>query len=59
MIIEKEGKFYHDEHDVEIKIGNDNTKQTKIVIVKIRSDGDPTEAMKLAKKLYEDAMKND
>ncbi len=57
MIVEKEGKFYHDEHDVEIKIGNDNTKQTKVVIVKIRSDGNPEEAMKLAKKLYDEAMK--
>ena len=56
MIVEKEGKIFHDEHDIEIKIGNDNTKQTKICQVKIRSDGDPDDVMKLAKKLYDEAM---
>ncbi len=56
MIVEKNGKIFHDEHDIEIKIGNDNTKQTKIVQVKIRSDGNPQDVMELAKKLYEEAM---
>ena len=56
MIIEKDGIFYHDEHDVTIKISNDNTKFVKQVTVTIRSDGDPEDAMKLADKLYKDSL---
>ena len=56
MIFEKEGKIYHDEHDIEIQISNDNTKHLKVVKIKLRSDGDPEDAMKLADKLYKDAL---
>ena len=56
MTIELNGKVYHDEHDVTIKISNDNTKFVKQVTVTIRSDGDPEDAMKLADKLYKDGL---
>mgnify|MGYP000471536189 CR=1 FL=1 len=55
-IIEKEGKIYHDEHDVEVQISNDKTKHLKVIKVKIRSDGDPTEVLKLADKHYKDGV---
>lgn len=55
-VLEKEGKIYHDEHDITVKVSNDNTKHLKIVSVTLRSDGDPTEAMKLCDKLYKEAL---
>ncbi len=56
MIIEKEGKFYHDEHDISVKISNDNTKGEKRATITLRSDADPMEAVKLADKLYKEIL---
>ena len=56
MIAEKDGKFIHDEHDVTIKISNDNTKFVKQVTITVRSDGDAEECLKLANKLYKDGL---
>jgi len=52
MIVQHEGKFYHDEHDIEVTVSNDNTKQTKVCKVKIRSDGDWDEVMTKALELF-------
>ena len=54
MILEKDGKIFHDEHDITVKVSNDNTKHDKTVSVTIRSDGDATEAMNLANKLFKE-----
>jgi len=56
MIIEQDGKIYHDEHDISVKISNDNTKGEKRATVTLRSDGDPMEAVKYANKLYKEIL---
>ena len=56
MIIEKDGKVFHDEHNVTIKISNDNTKGEKRASVSLRSDDDPMDAVKLADKLYKEIL---
>ena len=56
MIVEKDGKIFHDEHDISVKISNDNTKGEKRATVTLRSDADPMEAVKLADKLYKEIL---
>ena len=56
MIVEKDGKVYHDEHDISVKISNDNTKGEKRATITLRSDADPMEAVKLADKLYKEIL---
>ena len=54
MILEKDGKIYHDEHDITVKVSNDNTKHEKTVSITIRSDGDVNDAMKVANDLFKE-----
>jgi DNA-directed RNA polymerase subunit L len=53
-----EVKTYHADHDIDIKISNDNTKGERRCTIHVRSDGDPEEAMKKAIKLYKDGLAN-
>ncbi len=57
MTIELNGRIYHDEHDITVKVSNDNQKGEKRVTVTLRSDGEPKDVIKLARELYEDALK--
>jgi len=54
MIHEKDGKIFHDEHDITVKVSNDNTKHEKTVSITIRTDGDVNDAMKVANDLYKE-----
>jgi len=54
MILEKDGKVFHDEHDITVKVSNDNTKHEKTVSITIRSDGDVNDAMKVANDLFKE-----
>ena len=54
MILEKDGKIFHDEHDITVKVSNDNTKHEKTVSVTIRSDGDVKDVMKVANDLFKE-----
>lgn len=56
MIVEKDGKIYHDEHDITVKISNDNTKHIKVVSVTLRSDGNENDVLKEADRLYKEAL---
>ena len=56
MIVEKDGKVFHDEHDISVKISNDNTKGEKRATVTLRSDGDPMDAVKVADKMYKEIL---
>ena len=56
MIVEIQGKVYHDEHDITVKISNDNTKHIKVCSVTVRSDGDWDNALKRAVELYKDGV---
>jgi hypothetical protein len=59
MILEQDGVIYHDEHDIQVKISNDNTKHLKVVTVTLRKDlkgMDPIEIVKEADKLYKEAL---
>ncbi len=54
MIVEKEGQIFHDEHDITVKISNDNTKHIKVVTVTLRQDfKDMDEALAILKKADE------
>ncbi len=62
MIVNKTGGgVFHDEHDFEITISNDNTKQTKVCKIKIRGDifteNTIDIAIKKAFELYDEALK--
>jgi len=57
MIVERNGRVYHDEHDIEVTISNDNTKQTKVCKVKVRSDGDWNDVLTKALELYKESVK--
>ncbi len=63
MIVQKNDGMtvFHDEHDFEVTISNDNTKQTKVCKIKIRGDifSEDTlkDAIKKAKELYDEALK--
>ena len=54
--IEVNGKIYHSQHDIEVKIHNDNAKHVKTVSVTLRGDGlkksDAMDLLKEAKKLF-------
>ena len=54
MILDKDGKIYHDEHDITVKVSNDNTKHLKVCSIVIRSDGDHEDVIKEALKLYKE-----
>ena len=56
MIVQVGTKIYHDEHDITVKISNDNTKHVKICSVVVRSDGDWDEALTKALQLYKDGV---
>ena len=56
MIVKIKDKIYHDEHNNEISISNDNTKHLKVCKVRIRSDGDPMDTAKLALKIYKEVV---
>ena len=51
MTIELNGRIYHDEHDITVKVSNDNQKGEKRVTVTLRSDGEPKDVIKLAREL--------
>lgn len=51
-------KVYHNEHNIDIKITNDNTKSVRNCTVHVRTDGDPQDAIKLAIQLYKDGLAN-
>lgn len=59
-ILEMNGKVYHPQHDIEIKIHNDNAKHVKCVSVTLRGDGlkkgDALDLLKEAKKLFGEAI---
>jgi len=46
----------HPDWTYDVKVSNDNTKGEKRVTVHVRSDGDPSEAGKLADKIYKDTL---
>ena len=48
----------HVDHNIDIKMSNDNTKGERRCTIHVRSDGDPSLAMKEAVKLYKDGMTN-
>jgi len=61
MIVQKDGQtVFHDEHDFEITVSNDNTKQTKVCKVKIRGDifSEDTlkDAIKKANNIYKEGL---
>lgn len=60
MIVQLGNKMYHDEHDFEITITNDNTKQTKVCKIKLRGDIFSEDSLDLAleqaKELYRDGV---
>ncbi len=56
MIVQVGTKIYHDEHDITVKISNDNTKHVKICSVVVKSDGDWDEALTKALQLYKDGV---
>ncbi len=60
MIVQVGSKIYHDEHDFEITITNDNTKQTKVTKIKLRGDIYSEDSLDLAleqaKELYKEVM---
>jgi hypothetical protein len=58
MIVEREGTIYHDEHNYDIKISNDNTKGERRVSIHVRMDCCADEAVDLANKLFDKAMGN-
>ncbi len=63
MIVQKDKgiTMFHDEHDFEITVSNDNTKQTKVCKIKIRGDIFTDDTLKFAldkaKELYDEALK--
>jgi hypothetical protein len=61
MIVEQGNKIYHDEHDIEVSIKNDNTKFVKTCKIKLRADLNPDlkaqDVVELARQLYAQAMK--
>lgn len=54
MIIEKDGQIFHDEHDISVKVSNDNTKHIKVCTITLRSDGNKESAVKEADRLYKE-----
>ncbi len=60
MILEQGGRIYHDEHDIEVLISNDNTKHIKVVKVKLRGDianmEGAKEFLKKADELYKEGL---
>lgn len=56
MIVVVQGKVYHDEHDITVKISNENTKHIKVCSVTVRSDGDWSKALEKALELYKDGV---
>jgi hypothetical protein len=60
LIIEQGNKIYHDEHDIEVSIRNDNTKHVRTCKIKLRADLNTgltaQDVVKLAKQLYKEAM---
>ena len=57
-VIEKDSGVFHNEHNVDVKISNDNTKGERRCTVHVRTDGDPQDAIKLAIQLYKDGITN-
>jgi len=45
----------HTEHDIDIKISNDNTKGEKRATIHVRTDGLAEDAIKLAIKLFKES----
>ncbi len=62
MILEKNNQIYHDEHDIEISISNDNTKHLKVCKIKLRADilslDDAKKVIEKANELYKEAVGN-
>ena len=48
--------YTHTEHNIDIKISNDNTKGEKRATIHVRTDGVAEDAIKLAIKLFKESI---